>query len=565
LDAILITLQYKMAYKKIMMKGENFILTIAIDRYNDISFPNLNNAKFDADRLIKVLTSKYGFNTIQEPLYDKTANRASIIDALHNLSSSLTANDSIIIYFAGHGTINPKTTKGYWIPYDATNNSTSNFINNSTVIECIEAIDAMHILLISDSCFSGTFLSKSRAIRTEEAYVKLERTKSRWVLASGREEKVSDGEPGKGSPFANALINFLENNSQSQILFSELSSHVMKETGKAAYQQPIFGNLIGHAGGQIVFRLVTKHLLNGAVSGTDSWETKFKEFCDAKHSRPEWPYISKENPETKQLGIWCADQRTLKRTHKLRPDREQRLLYAGFVFDPTIEKFYKGFAKFLAFMHKEGGINYVPKHLREIYSEESSWLRAQQKWFAKTPCDPTNPKAYPMYRFEILKQNGIHLGVNIKEEAWQELQAKIINYYKTHEKFISLPSQTDRDERISELGNKLNDYMVKWKRGELNPDKVKFLEQYIDKDYGENKIKREFSKQIQEFLDFKKFHPNQIPKQTGKYSKIGQRIADWKAKYKHNRLPQWKVDVLIAHGIIKAKLIDKARQLLLVE
>lgn len=547
------------------MIGENFILIVAIDSYDDISFPNLNNAKYDADRLLKILSSKYGFKTIQEPLYDRTANRANIIDALNNLSSSLTTNDSIIIYFAGHGTINPKTSKGYWIPVDATNNSTSNFINNSTVIECLEAIDARHILLISDSCFSGTFLSKSRAIKTEEPYIKLERTKSRWVLASGREERVSDGEPGKGSPFANALIDFLEDNTQMQFLFSELSSHVMKETGKAANQQPIFGNLSGHEGGQMVFRLVTKHLLNNSSPITDNWEIKFKEFCDAKFTRPEWPYISKENPETRQLGIWCADQRSMKRAKKLRPDREQRLLQAGFVFDPQIEKFYIGFAKFLAFMHKEGGINYVPKHLRTIYKEEYSWLRVQQKWFAKTPCDPTNPKAYPLYRFELLKQNGIYLGANVREEAWQDFQSEIINYYKAHEKFMSLPSQTDKDERISDLGNKLNDYMVKWKRGELHPDKVKFLEQYIDKDYGENKNRREFNKQIQEFLDFKKIYPNQLPKQTGKYGKIGQRIADWKTKYKHDKLPQWKIDVLIKHGIIKAKLTDKVKQLRLVE
>lgn len=547
------------------MKGENFILTIAIDTYNDISFPDLNNAKFDADRILEILKAKYGFKTIQEPLYDKYANRTNIIDALTKLSASLRTNDTIIIYFAGHGLIHPKTGRGYWIPYDATSTSTSNFIHNSTVIEYIEAIEAMHVLLISDSCFSGTFLPKLRAVQTEDPYAKLESIKSRCVLASGREEKVSDGEPGKGSPFANAIVDFLDSNMQSQFLFSELSSHVMKETGKVTSQQPISGNLVGHAGGQMVFRLTATFSSNGNDASLGKWETKFKEFCEAKLTRPEWPYISKDKPETRSLGKWCNEQRALKRRNKLRPEREQRLLYAGFVFDPKIEKFYKGLARFLAFMHKEGGINYVPYHLREIYPEENSWLRVQQRWFAKTPCDPTNPKAYPTYRFEVLKQNGIILGPGVKEEAWRDFQTDIIEFYKINEKFVSLPSQKNKDKKIAELGHKLNDYMVKWKRGELSSDKIRFLEQFIDKDYGKNKAKREFENQLNEYLDFKKLFPNQEPRQTGKYGKLGVRLADWKSKYKYNKMPQWKSNILIQNGILNDRLNNKAKQLKLVE
>lgn len=101
------------------MKGDNYLLTIAIDRYIDKSYPTLNNTKLDAERFIKILTERYGFELVQEPIFDEAANRKNIIEAINNLSNFLRPDDKIIIYFAGHGTTNPKTKKDYWIPNDA--------------------------------------------------------------------------------------------------------------------------------------------------------------------------------------------------------------------------------------------------------------------------------------------------------------------------------------------------------------------------------------------------------------------------------------------------------------
>jgi len=237
------------------MKGHKYILVIASDKYQNVSFPTLNNAKLDAERFIKVLTEKYGFKLAQEPLFDDKANRKGIIESLNYLSSLLTSEDYIIIYFAGHGAIHSKTKKGYWIPYDATN-SIGDYIPNSTVIDAIEGIEAKHILLISDSCFSGTFLTQTRA-EVSNHYSKLVEQKSRWLFASGREEVVSDGQPGVGSPFAVSLNEFLEKNTQAIFSLSELIVAVSKATGSITKQQPISAHIegVGHEGGQIIFEL----------------------------------------------------------------------------------------------------------------------------------------------------------------------------------------------------------------------------------------------------------------------------------------------------------------------
>jgi hypothetical protein len=200
-------------------------------------------------------------------------------------------------------------------------------------------------------------------------------------------------------------------------------------------------------------------------------------------------------------------------------------------------------------MEKEKGYNYIPNNLRKKYNEEEAWLRLQQKWYRNSPCDPTNPKSYPLYRFEILKKNDIALVPMLKKERWENFKKDIIKYYLTHEKFITLPSQNDKNPEIASLGNRLNDYMVDWKRKKLNSYKVKFLEQFIDINYGKNKIHREFIKQVLEYVEYKKIFPNSEPKQSGKYKLIAGRIAQWKSKKKKGKLPLWQEKILKDYNI----------------
>lgn len=231
-----------------------YLLNIAIDKYFDENIKDLHNASFDAERLQKALTENYGFELVERVLLNELATRENIIETINNLCFSLEDNDCLLIYFAGHGNINSKTKIGYWLPYDS-NSSISSYIPHSTIIDMIEGIDAKHILIISDSCFSGTFLNNSRG-DSNKHYEKLLEKKSRYVFSSGRDEPVSDGSPNSGSPFANSLINFLEKNENEYVSLNELITNVSKRTGSISFQQPIAGHIVGvgHEGGQFVFR-----------------------------------------------------------------------------------------------------------------------------------------------------------------------------------------------------------------------------------------------------------------------------------------------------------------------
>lgn len=546
------------------MKGEKFILAIAIDKYSESYFQPLSNAIHDTKRVLKVFTEKYGFQVFRKPLFNKLATRRGIIEFLNESMTSLTEDDSLVIYHAGHGVLHPQSNRGYWIPSDAST-TVGDWIIHAEIKEYIAGCAAKHILLIDDSCFSGAFLDKSRSteVTFSNHYRKLDAERSRCILTSGRSEKVSDGEKKSGSPFANALIDFLENNQSRYFSTSEISVYVAKQTGSITKQQPRWGSIdnVGHMGGEMVFELRTKTTRRTRKSR--SWEENLELFISAKALRPEWPFISKVNPETRELGRWCQEQRTTKKKNSLSKEREGKLKAAGFIFDPQIEKFYNGLAKFLKFMHKTG-LNDVPGKLMDQYASENAWHRQQQKWYAKSPCAPNNPKSYPEYRYKVLVKAGIPIEPNEKEESWLKFKNDLSKYYETHTPLTSIPSQTDRDPEIASLGQRTNDWMVRWKRNQLSKERVDFLAKYVDKDYHSNKVKRSFLSQIQAYLNFRNEFPDENPSSKARTRLDVKRIIDWKAQVNHrlrkgnSPIHKWKIEELNKVGFLWTTKENKA-------
>ena len=189
------------------MKGENYLLSIGINKYNGPKYFSLDNAKHDVKRLKDVLESRYGFKSIREPIYDEQATRENIIDALEWLGYNVGQHDNLIIHYAGHGDQHPTSMQGFWVPFDG--QKMSGCIMNSSIYDAIEALTAKHILLISDSCYSGTFITRARSAQEMLTLEALEALDSRWVFASCGEEHAGDGRAGRGVPLVEAYVSFL--------------------------------------------------------------------------------------------------------------------------------------------------------------------------------------------------------------------------------------------------------------------------------------------------------------------------------------------------------------------
>ena len=145
--------------------------------------------------------------------------------------------------------------KGYWPPVDAGLDDSSNWILNDMLIAQLKAMQAKHVMVISDSCFSGTITRGLKMEqRTPDWIDRMVKKRARTALTSGGLEPVLDSGGGGHSVFAKAFIAVLEENTDvvtAAQLFSQLRPKVMVNSP----QTPEYGNIhqAGHDGGDFLF------------------------------------------------------------------------------------------------------------------------------------------------------------------------------------------------------------------------------------------------------------------------------------------------------------------------
>lgn len=231
--------------------AKNFLLVVGINSYQ--YWPKLNNAVKDVDDLVTILMEKYNYQFSNVTvLKDEQATRANLINAMRNLISKISAQDNLLIYFSGHGYFDEILNEGYWIPVEAHTNSSGEYISNSEILKIISNVNSQHTFLVADACFSGALFADSKRGYTDQ----VEKFRSRWGLASGRLEVVSDGSAGDtNSPFAKRFIQFLQENEKDKFAVSELVQFVKTQVAEDTNQTPIGNPLkaLGDEGGEMVF------------------------------------------------------------------------------------------------------------------------------------------------------------------------------------------------------------------------------------------------------------------------------------------------------------------------
>ncbi len=94
--------------------GNQWLYVIGIDTY--IHWPRLETAVNDAKAVKDVLLSQYHFGKEHlVELYDEQATRKNIIGKLRYLANKVRKDDSLVIFYAGHGHLDTITKKGSWV------------------------------------------------------------------------------------------------------------------------------------------------------------------------------------------------------------------------------------------------------------------------------------------------------------------------------------------------------------------------------------------------------------------------------------------------------------------
>ncbi|MTI19888.1 hypothetical protein E1176_02530, partial [Fulvivirga sp. RKSG066] len=211
--------------------AKNHLFIVGVNNYEN--WPSLNNAVKDATDVASVLMKKYGFEFENTTIIkDEQATRGNIYKGLRSLIEKVAPGDNLFIYFSGHGYFDELLNEGYWVPADAEINNVGDYLSNSDLLKVIKNVESQHTFLVADACFSGSLFVDSNRGYAEN----VEQYKSRWALASGRLEVVSDGSIGQNSPFTTALIEFLQANSKEKVTASELIQYVKIKTAENSDQ-----------------------------------------------------------------------------------------------------------------------------------------------------------------------------------------------------------------------------------------------------------------------------------------------------------------------------------------
>jgi len=245
--------------------GRYFALIIGNQDY--FYMDDLQSPIKDAQRLQEVLENQYGFSTILLP----DASEKKILNALSDLYQQIGPEDNLLIYYAGHGNLsesnNSRRQRGYWLPVDAQEDRSTNWISNTVISDHLDRLKARSVLVIADSCYAGNmasdkseFLLGSVNLQLTEASIQAGLSRrSRLVISSGGVKPVLDGTDGQHSMFAGSLIEILENNDdviRDNMLFSRLAVNVRRrnQAQNISYtpeMRPI--RSAGHSGGDFYF------------------------------------------------------------------------------------------------------------------------------------------------------------------------------------------------------------------------------------------------------------------------------------------------------------------------
>lgn len=231
--------------------GNYYALIVGINNYRQ--WPTLQTAVNDATALKNVLIDRYGFKKKNVVFrIDNEATRETINKDLRALAAGLKENDNLLIYFAGHGQLDDLTGGGYWIPVEGKLKTTSSWISHDTIknILCSEKVRGKNIVVVADSCYSGTLLRGGPSPLSvddgqyENKLLQLASRRSRQVITSGGVEPVADGGRDGHSLFAYYFLTALKENRRPVIdLENLIHTRVWKNVTEIGGYRPNIGRL----------------------------------------------------------------------------------------------------------------------------------------------------------------------------------------------------------------------------------------------------------------------------------------------------------------------------------
>lgn len=252
--------------------GKRYALVIGNKAYVN-GWKPLETPLHDAEDVARVLHDRFGFELELPargsgdkafPLVIKNATKLQMQRALFELER-VGPDDTVLVYYAGHGHRDPAIDFSYWIPVDADSEFTGQWLPAEEINGYLAKMNARHVLVVSDSCFSGTMAMRdSTPVKPvdptdreqhQRYLAEMLRRRSRNLLSSGADEPVADAGGHGHSVFAEAFLKELETSEDDQFTANELYTRLRPRVVGSSKQAPQFIYLgkSGGEGGDLVF------------------------------------------------------------------------------------------------------------------------------------------------------------------------------------------------------------------------------------------------------------------------------------------------------------------------
>ena len=190
-----------------MTDGKIYCVFFGIDEYSDSTIPRLDCAVRDAQAMTDLFE---GIGAEVTLIPDSRATLVTMRRALWGLTTKASANDTVIVYFAGHGApevdqrgIERDGLAKYLIPSDA---DPDDLFSTALPMDDLQTIfgriEAERVVMFLDACYSGaaggpsggrTFASKrTRAGAVDDLFLeRLTRSRGRAIVTAARPAEVS--------------------------------------------------------------------------------------------------------------------------------------------------------------------------------------------------------------------------------------------------------------------------------------------------------------------------------------------------------------------------------------
>lgn len=153
--------------------GEVYAVIIGIGDYQDERIPDLQFTVNDAQGLYNILTDPEFGGVPKEHirlLLNEDATDRAIKGAIGGwLSRQATKDDTVIIYYSGHGA--PEGRETYWVTYNANiDDLYTTALNNNDISEMLARIQSERVINFLDSCYSAATVNRrdrTRSLQTE--------------------------------------------------------------------------------------------------------------------------------------------------------------------------------------------------------------------------------------------------------------------------------------------------------------------------------------------------------------------------------------------------------------